>query len=307
MNAANVTALLPAPVTFVTGKGGVGKSTVAGALAVALARTGLPTALVEFDDDEAGKRALQGADVVVDHKVISYDRALEGAIAPLLGGLLVARTLLRHGAVRRLVKAMPALREFVSLEAVRALVASGKYGRVVVDLPATGHAIDWLRVPGAFERFLLGGPLGALGRRIREEVIAAGRSDLVLVTLAEPLVVRETEQLVTSLIRELDRHVALLIVNRSWPRDSPQVLAAAHRLTVTKPDNVDVAAFEKLLIARAVAADDTSSALQAARAMAEAKVLSLPEAPTDPNVLDVLRWLNDGMDRFDLRDGEVKA
>ncbi|HEU4533555.1 MAG TPA: ArsA-related P-loop ATPase, partial [Polyangiaceae bacterium] len=178
---------LGAPVTFVTGKGGVGKSTVAAAIALRAARQGARAALVEFDDGESGARALRGADARVEHVVVSYDAALEETVAGLLGGALVARTLLGHGAVRRLVKAMPALREFVSLERVRALVAAKTYDRVVVDLPASGHAVDWLRVPGAFERFLLGGPLGSLGRRLREELVAAGKSDLVLVTLAEPL------------------------------------------------------------------------------------------------------------------------
>ncbi len=285
---------LGAPVTFVTGKGGVGKSTVAAAIALRAARQGARAALVEFDDGEAGARALQGADAPVEHVVVSYDVALEEAIAGLLGGALVARTLLGHGAVRRLVKAMPALREFVSLEKVRALVAAKTYDRVVVDLPASGHAVDWLRVPGAFERFLLGGPLGSLGRRLREELIAGGKSDLVLVTLAEPLVMRETEDLAARLQSELGRGATLVVVNRTARPDPAGAREAAARLAASAPGRPEPSAFAGLLEARAALAAEGARAVAMARGVAASALVALPEAAADPPVIDVARWLEEG-------------
>lgn len=285
---------LRAPVTFVTGKGGVGKSTVAGALALRSARKGNKTALIEFDDGEAGARALRGADVKVGHVVVDYDAALEEAIAGLLGGALMARTLLGHGAVRRLVKAMPALREFVSLEKVRALVSGGAFERVVVDLPASGHAVDWLRVPGAFERFLLGGPLGTLGRRLREELVEAGKSDLVLVTLAEPLVMRETEELAGRLRGELGRGATLIVVNRVARPDPPGADEAAERLASASPGLAAPGAFANLMRARSALAAEGARAVSMARKVEAAAAIALPEAATDPVVVDVARWLEEG-------------
>ena len=58
---------LRAPVVYVTGKGGVGKSTIAAAIAVAMSRAGKRAALVEFDDDEAGGRSLEGEGASVTH------------------------------------------------------------------------------------------------------------------------------------------------------------------------------------------------------------------------------------------------
>ncbi|HEU4408084.1 MAG TPA: ArsA-related P-loop ATPase [Polyangiaceae bacterium] len=280
--------------TFVTGKGGVGKSTVAGALALRAAREGARAALVEFDDGEAGARALRGADAEVGHVVVDYDAALEEAVAGVLGGALMARTLLGHGAVRRLVKAMPALREFVSLEKVRSLVAAGAFDRVVVDLPASGHAVDWLRVPGAFERFLLGGPLGALGRRLREELIAEGKSDLVLVTLAEPLVMRETEDLAGRLRGELGRGATLVVVNRVARPDPPGAAEAAERLASAAPGVAAPASFAGLLRARSALASEGTRALAMARAVEAAALAALPEAAADPPAVDVARWLEEG-------------
>lgn len=270
---------LRAPITFVTGKGGVGKSTVAGALALGFARTGARVVLLEFDDDEAGSRALAGADRPVAHVVVRYDEAVEAAIGPLVGGALIARTVLKHPAIRRLVQAVPALREFVSLERIRTLVAEGRFDRVVVDMPASGHAVDWLRVPAAFERFLRGGPLGNLGKRIREEVVAEGKSDVVLVALPEPLVIRETAELAAKLADHIGRGPAAVVVNRMPPADPEGAQLEAEALGEH--------ALAALLAARARAATDAHEALRLARGIESTSIVSVPESPTDPSVGDV--------------------
>jgi anion-transporting ArsA/GET3 family ATPase len=285
--------VLRAPVTFVTGKGGVGKTTVAAGLALGFARAGARVALVELDDDEAGKRALagSGARSGVTHLVAAYHPSLEEAIGGIVGGALVARTVLRHSAVKRLVEAVPALREFVSLEKVRSLLASRSYDRVVVDLPASGHAIDWLRVPAAFERFLKGGPLGNLARRVREEVITAGRSDVVLVTLAEPLVIRETAELAGKLADEIGRGPALVVVNRVSAPDAAGAIAAAERLATSASDEPLARRFVTLLEGRARVAEESLEALRLARGIGSTRIFSLPDAPTDPSGAQVAEWL----------------
>lgn len=283
---------LRCPVIYVTGKGGVGKSSVAGAIAVAKARKGLRVALMEVDDDEAGKRALRGADVKVDHIVITFESAIEGAFAPIVGGMLIARTVTRQHAVKRLIRGMPATREFFSLEAVRKLKAEGNHDVIVVDLPASGHAVDWLRVPGAFERFLAGGPLGALGRRVHDEVVATGRADVVIVALAEPLVIKETEQLSKRFLEEMGRRPSLVVVNRIASRDPEGSLAAAERLAALVPDDPRPRELATILKGRADLARDAFEALRMARGLDGVKVLAIPEAAADPSVLDVVRWLD---------------
>jgi anion-transporting ArsA/GET3 family ATPase len=285
-----------APVVFVTGKGGVGKTTTAAALALAAARAGQRAALVEFDDPEAGQRALRGADARVHHEVATYDHCLEHTIAPLVGGSMIARAVLKQKPIRSMTRAMPAMRELVSLERVRSLLSSGDFDRVVVDLPASGHALDWLRVPKAFERFLLGGPLGKVGTRLHDEVVAPGRSDVVFVTLAEPLVMLETQQLAARFHQELGRSPSLVVINRVLRPDPAGAQEAADKLAASsrKPAAVELA---RLLRARAEAAREAMDALKLARGLDAAKVVVLPEEPTDPSLASVVRWLDDGASR----------
>lgn len=287
--------LVKAPVVFVTGKGGVGKTTVAAALALLARREGLRAALVEFDDGQAGARALGPQVQDVTHVVLSYDKALVETLSHLLGTRILAKAIVSQRAIRRLIRAVPALREFAFLDRIRTLVAENRFDRVVVDLPSSGHALDWLRVPHAFDRFLGMSPLGSMGRRIHEQIVAPGRSDVVVVTLAEPLVVKETEELCRRMREELSIAPALVVVNRTVKSDPEGAWDAARELSESKGE-LAAAASEVLdiLTARAEQAEDTAYAFGLARALEAARVVALPETAHDPSVARVADWLAAG-------------
>ena len=147
-------------------------------------------------------------------------------------------------------------------------------------------------MPGAFERFLAGGPLGALGRRVHDEVVATGRADVVIVALAEPLVIKETEQLSKRFLEEMGRRPSLVVVNRIASRDPEGSLAAAERLADKVPDDPRPRELAAILKGRADLARDAFEALRMARGLDGVKVLAIPEAAADPSVLDVVRWLD---------------
>ncbi len=287
-----ISSLLKAPVVYVTGKGGVGKTTVAAAIAYDASRHGQRAALVEFDDGEAGERTLGADRSHVAHVVLRYDKSLVDTLGSILGAKIIARALVSHHALRRLISAVPALREFAFLDRVCALASSKRYDRIIVDLPASGHALDWLRVPNAFARFLGRSPLGVLGRRIHDEVVAVGMSEIVVVTLAEPLVVKETEQLCERMKNELGTVPSVVVVNRVMMPDPDGAWEAVVALAERHPALAsDAKELLDILRARSDQVDDTEYAFGLARAVQARHVIRLPDAAADPSAADVAQWL----------------
>src|SRR5690606_35009839 len=96
-----------APVVLVTGKGGVGKTTVAASLAVLHAEAHGAATLVELGDGQSGKRALRGCRARVEHIVLRPDEALQRGAAPLFGSALLAKLALGNFAMKPLLRAAP--------------------------------------------------------------------------------------------------------------------------------------------------------------------------------------------------------
>lgn len=280
-----------APVVFVTGKGGVGKTTVAAALALEAAGGGERAVLVELRDGEAGARALGDGRGQVEHAVVRLDEAVQDAVAGLLGSRTLARLLVRHWVVRRLVAAAPGVSELGALEAIRARADRGGFDRMVVDLPSAGHAVGWLKVASAVARFARIGPFHDLARRIDELVRDPARSTIVVVALPEPLVLRETAELCDSLDREIGRRPELLIVNRVPIDDGPAATEAARALAGA--DDAAPAAREvlELLESREARVAWARTALGEASALSAGSRIELPEGPADPGPRELVDWL----------------
>jgi hypothetical protein len=273
------------------GKGGVGKTTVAAALAALTAETHGLAVLVEFGDGESGRRALHGARRGVEHIVIRPAEAIQRGATPLFGSATLARLALGNFAMRPLVRAAPAVRELAMLESVRQVSAERPGVRVVVDMPATGHSVAWLRVPRQGRALLGEGPLYEMCDRVGRELIAPGKASIVVVTLPERLVLEETIELCASLEKEADLAVDRVIVNRVPAAVAPEALRDARALAEAPgPLAAPAAALLQILSARSAARAEALAALEAL-AQADRALWKLPLAPIDPSAKDVARWL----------------
>ena len=262
-------------IVFVTGKGGVGKSTVAAALARAEADRGGKAQLVEFEGMHAAARALGSQADGVRTVTVEYMDALADAVASMISSRLLARVIVRQRALRRVMEAVPAVRELVALERVRTLAREMPGARVIVDLPATGHAVDWLRVVAAAERFLRTGPAAKMCRAILSEVLSPDKSAIVVVSTAEPVVASETGELCERLRVELDRTPALVIVNRVPRRPAVEELEAAAR-------DPRYAPLSDVLRADAATQAETALALAELRGIAATRIAEVPDLFADP-------------------------
>ena len=273
------------------GKGGVGKTTVAASLAVLEAETRGMAVLLEFGDGEAGRRALAGAHRGVEHLVIRPAEAIQRGATPLFGSATLAKLALGNFAMKPLLRAAPAIGELAMLESVRQVAADRPGVRVVVDMPATGHSVAWLRVPRQGRDLLGEGPLFDMCDRLGRELIAPGRVSIVVVTLPERLVIEETLELCAAVAEDPGLDVDRIVVNRMPVALPPSALPAALALAAAAGPLSAAAARSRRCSPRGRPRARRPSRRSRRWSGATTPLYRLPLAPVDPSARDVARWL----------------
>jgi len=217
---------------IVTGKGGVGKTTVAAAYAMALAAKG-KRVLVAMCNAKERLSSMLGSDLVGDQVIavapnvwavnMTPEVALEEYGMMTLKSKALYSVLFDNKYVRVFFRAVPGMSEWAMLGKAwwhtteTNQDGSRKYDVVILDAPATGHGLDMLRVPKVIVDVV---PPGLL-RRDAERAWALFRDPkecgVVLVTLPEEMPTTETIELSRALTKELGLNVARVVVNGVVP------------------------------------------------------------------------------------------
>ncbi len=197
-----------ARVLIVAGKGGVGKTTVAAALGVAASTVGLDTLLVEVE----GKRGLGSLFASGDNASLPYaDTELipagtdfgrlrartilaEAALMDYLveNGLKgFARTLDRLHVLDTLATSTPGLKDLIVMGKIKQLETSRDADLIIVDAPASGHAISFLRAARGLQSTVQTGPIRRQADDVAKMLADGDRTQVLLVTLAEETPVNE--------------------------------------------------------------------------------------------------------------------
>jgi anion-transporting ArsA/GET3 family ATPase len=225
-----VAAILDKRLVFVTGKGGVGKSTVATALGLLAARQGRRTIVAELASQEhIQKTFAQDADPFEEVELqdglftISIDpqQAMEEYLrvkAGPVGGVLSSSRLFGAFAM-----ATPGMRELLSIGKVwelaqleRRTEGAAAYDFVVVDAPATGHGVGILRTPRTFADIARVGPIARQGRIIADTIADNSFTGVVAVAVPEEMAVNETFVLRDALADD-QLELDAVILNRRYP------------------------------------------------------------------------------------------
>jgi len=201
-----VPGLLDRRLIFVTGKGGVGKSTVATALGLHAARSGRRTIVAELASQEGVRRTFAQTGETFEEVELAdglftisidpesameeYLRVKTGALGQALG----ASRLFQAFAM-----ATPGMRELLSVGKVYELAqftrhtgGADPYDLVIVDSPAAGHGIGILRTPRTFAEIARVGPIAGTAQRIAATVADPDFTAVVAVAIAEEMPVNET-------------------------------------------------------------------------------------------------------------------
>lgn len=259
---------LTRPVQFFTGKGGVGKSTVLGALATAAARAGKRPLIVELGIHTSSSRLFHGPNAGYEPAEVApgvcatrvqFEPALVDYITSRLKLRPIANLVVKNNSLRRLFMAAPGVDEIVTLHRVAQLAADDRWDPILVDLESTGHALMFFDLPGVLEVFLKDGPL----RQVLDSATALVRDEqrcaVHIVTVPEPLAVNETIQLYRRLRERKDLHLGCLFINRIprvWLDEAEQQLVKAELdlASAAEPWASDLALAE-YLVQRRITAD----------------------------------------------------
>jgi anion-transporting ArsA/GET3 family ATPase len=241
-------------VTIVAGKGGVGKTTAAATLALAASRLGISALLIDID----GKSTIPGLfgvdsagyDEVVLHpggggtgEIRARSLTPDDALIEYLedhGLRRISKRLTSSGALDMVATATPGIRDVLVLGKIKQLERAGAAEAIIVDAPAAGHAISFLRSAEGLLDAVSVGPIETQAREVRNLLADPRRCQVLLVTLPEETPVNELIETAYSLEDRVGVALAPILVNGVYP-DLPGLsvdpeAAAAEAGVILEPD-----------------------------------------------------------------------
>ncbi|MPY95734.1 MAG: AAA family ATPase, partial [Acidimicrobiia bacterium] len=208
---------------FVTGKGGVGKTSVAAALAHLAAAEGRRTLACEVDAKGDLAAALGVAPVgfeAVRARAGLWLMAMdtEASLREYLKLNLRLPTVGRLGPLARtfdfVADAAPGVKEILSVGKLTWEVREGHYDLVVVDAPASGHVVGHLAAPEAIRELVHVGPVRHQTEWMLDILSDPSRTGVVIVTTPEEMPVTETIELAADIAARTPVDLAAVVANR---------------------------------------------------------------------------------------------
>jgi anion-transporting ArsA/GET3 family ATPase len=218
---------------FVTGKGGVGKSTVALALGIAAARRGKRTMVCEVAAQEHTSRVFHRAEIGF-HEVelaenlwamsIDPDESMREYVLLQLKVKAMRDMLFRSRIFTYLAAATPGLRELVTIGKIwelaqpdRKVKQGHSFDLVIVDAPATGHGIGFLQTPRTFARIARVGPIRSQAETLDTFICNHRKTGVAIVSLPEEMPVNESAHLERELGEEIGVSIDRVYMNGLYP------------------------------------------------------------------------------------------
>ena len=226
--------LLSRRLVILSGKGGVGKSVVGTALALAARDRGKKVLLVEVDSPLSAARFLgaptvggQETEVLPGLFMVNLDPAevMREYVRETVRVDLIARKVLESPVYTRFFAAAPGLPELMVLGKIMVLEEARQgwsrtplYDQVIVDAPSTGHGLAFLKVPQAASRAVPVGPVGNNARRILAMLQDDARTALAIVAIPEEMAVVEALEFQRMAAEEVGLPARTVILNACHER-----------------------------------------------------------------------------------------
>ena len=214
---------------FLSGKGGVGKSLMGAALARAACDRGKRVLLVEVDAPiEAarylGRPPVGSRETEIEPGLFTVNLRPRGVMDEYVRRMLkidlFTRRILESPIYERFFAAAPGLKELMVLGKIMVLEEERigfsrrpRYDLIVVDAPATGHGLQFLKIPLAASKAVPVGPIGVNARRILALLRNPERTALAIVAIPEEMAVVEAKELHQMATEDVGIATAALLLN----------------------------------------------------------------------------------------------
>jgi anion-transporting ArsA/GET3 family ATPase len=220
--------LLSRRVVFLSGKGGVGKSVVGTALAVAAQRQGKRVLLVEVDSPlEASSYLGAVPSGTVPRQVqpglstvnLDPDAVMKEYVRGVVPVDYLARKLIESPVYQRFMGFAPGVPELITIGKIMMLEKEEerggrpRYDLIVVDAPATGHGLAFLKVPQKASDAIPVGPIGTNARKVVKMLRDPEKTALAVVAIPEEMAVVEGLEFLRMARDEIGIHVAGFVLN----------------------------------------------------------------------------------------------
>jgi anion-transporting ArsA/GET3 family ATPase len=218
--------LLDRKLLFVTGKGGVGKTTIAAGLALLASQRGKRTLVCEVDAKgnladiyESGKIGWDAAEI--HPRLFAMAMDTERSLDEYLRIFLKVPVMGRIGPIARMfdfvATAAPGVKEILTVGKLAYEVRERHYDLVVVDASPTGHIVGQLAAPQAINSLVQVGLVRSQTDWMLEILSNPAQTGLIIVTTPEEMPVNETIELAGRVDKETTVDLAAIVVNRVLP------------------------------------------------------------------------------------------
>lgn len=224
--------LISKRVVFVTGKGGVGKTTITACLGLAAAKNNKNVLLVELDTEglipkffkEKASFSPQKIKENLSTITIQPKNAMHEYIIAKIKFEPLYKILFENRIIKFFVNAVPGLNEILLIGKIWHLYSrtnkdgSPLYDLIVVDAPSTGHGISFLQVPQTVKQIIQFGPIHEDAKKIETLLNDQEKSAICLVTLPEEMPINEAIDFFSIAKEKLKLNIVMVLVNKFIPK-----------------------------------------------------------------------------------------